>query len=652
MFRLALASREVYPFGGGGLGAYVTATADALAEIAEVTIVTMDAYEARYEQLKAESSPLLPHRNVRFAFVPDLGDGEVGSYFNPAHVWSARVLDKLKELYGQHGPEVVEFPDYLGEGALTVQARQTRDPHLRKSLVCVRLYTSSEMTSVLDGFVPHDTSSRLHFDLERYALAHADRILWPGGDVHGTYTRFYESRLAPATLVRHPVLPMNAVKSEGDSQPGELRLAYVGRLERRKGVQDLIRAVSGLERTDWRLTLVGGDTDTGPLGTSMRKQLELGVAGDARIEFAEARSRAQVLQLLSDHDVLVMPSRWECWPNTVLEALWCDRPVLATPVGGHLELVQSGKSGWLTDEPGPAALARAVDDLLERPEEISQLKKDGLTKRRFAELTNLDEIRNSYSELAAEAVKSSPKRRRLEQPLVSVVVPYFALAGYVEETVRSIFEQTYRDLEVLVVNDGSFAQEDWILGELSARFPLTVLTQQNSGLGAARNFGIGQSRGRYVLPLDADNVATPSFVERCVEALEERPDLMYVNSWVRYIDERSRPHRPPVVGYQPVSNDLSSLDVLNVAGDAAAVIRRRAFDLGFWYSVDATSYEDWLFYRELARAGFYGHSIPERLLLYRVREGSMLRDVAHQHHERLTGELDAHEREREMRWML
>jgi hypothetical protein len=116
------------------------------------------------------------------------------------------------------------------------------------------------------------------------------------------------------------------------------------------------------------------------------------------------------------------------------------------------------------------------------------------------------------------------------------------------------------------------------------------------------------------------------------------------------MNEEGKPFRPPDNGYQSVSNDLRSLDILNVAGAASAVIRRRVFDLGFWYSTDATSYEDWLFYRELARAGLYGHSIPEHLLHYRVRETSMLRDVAHKHHQRLAAELYAHERERQMQW--
>ena len=52
---------------------------------------------------------------------------------------------------------------------------------------------------------------------------------------------------------------------------------------------------------------------------------------------------------------------------------------------------------------------------------------------------------------------------------------------------------------------------------------MIVVTQMNQGLGAARNFGISQSRGRYVFPLDCDNIAEPEFVARCVEVLERRP---------------------------------------------------------------------------------------------------------------------------------
>lgn len=651
MYRIALVSREVYPFPpSAGLGAYVTAAANALAEDAEVTIVTTDLHEERYEELRAAASPLLPRNEVRFAFVRHPRPEESKGYFDLRHLWSARALEKLKELYPDGGPHLVEFPDYLGEGAVTVQARNTLDPALRNTLVCVRLHTTKEMTDVLNGHLPNEPSVRVACDLERYALAHADRILWPGGDVLETYKRFYNGALAPTELVRHPVLPTAQIEKREVEPAPELRLLYVGRLERRKGVQNLLRAVTGLESRDWRLTLVGGDTNTASLGTSMLAQLMLAAADDPRIEFKDPVSRDGVLELLACNDVLLSPSLWECWPTVVLEALSQNRPVLASPVGGHVELVEPGESGWLAADASEDALATSLERLLDRRHEVGALTERRGPRRRFEELTRTDSVRESYAELAAQAARRKRRRRFSSTPLVSVVVPYFMLDEHVEETVESIFAQTYPRLEVVVVNDGSFRDEDRVLDELTLRLPVAVVSQQNSGLGRARNLGISQSRGKYVLPLDPDDAVRPTFVERCVEVLEQRPEVAYVNCWSRYVDKYGHRWGPPSAGFRPFSNEAGVLAVLNVAGAASAVIRRRVFDRGFWYSVDATSHEDWLFYRELAAAGLFGHTIPEQLLVYRVRAASMFRQVAGPHDERLMAESAAHQRERQVQW--
>ena len=95
-------------------------------------------------------------------------------------------------------------------------------------------------------------------------------------------------------------------------------------------------------------------------------------------------------------------------------------------------------------------------------------------------------------------------------------MPYFKLEALVEETLASVQSQTYDAIETLVVNDGSLREEDAAFLERAERLPIQVLTQVNSGLGAARNFGVSQCRGDYVLPLDADDLIDPTFVERCV----------------------------------------------------------------------------------------------------------------------------------------
>jgi glycosyltransferase involved in cell wall biosynthesis len=283
---------------------------------------------------------------------------------------------------------------------------------------------------------------------------------------------------------------------------------------------------------------------------------------------------------------------------------------------------------------------------------VQALVRAGAPQARAEQLSDEGEILDAYQALAQ--VKPH-RRRRLAHPvsappLVSAIVPYYRSSRYVRATVDSLLAQTYPRLECVLVNDGSFEDDDWVLAELSARDPIVVLSQMNSGLGAARNFGISQTHGRYVFPLDADNLAEPEFVARCVAVLEEHPELAYVTSWSRYIEDTGELRPGPDLGYQPLGNWSRLVSEDNVAGDAAALIRRSVFDAGFAYSDELTSYEDWHFYRELARAGQFGAVIPERLLRYRVHEQSMLANIGMMRRERLEGEMKALLRENEVQW--
>ncbi len=653
--RIALVSREVYPFVGGGLGAFVAAAARLLSSVAEVTVVTTASFRPVYEQLRAAEDDRLPPEPVRVAFVPEPTVEEAHAWYDVVQCYGARVLERLRELYPDGGPDVIEFPDYLGEGFVTLQAAQALDPFLKDSCVCVRLHSTQEICVILNAHYRRDFQSQTQFEMERYSLAHADRLIWQGGDVLGTYQRFYGAHaLAPATRIRYPYADA-AVSADADATyraGSPLRLLYAGRLERRKGVQNLIRAVTGSGRDDFRLTVLGGDTPTGPLGVSMRELLRLAIADDERIELREPVDRAAVSDLIRQHDVVVIPSLWECWPYAALEALHVNRPVLATPVGGLVELVAPGASGWLTAGTDAEALEQSLECLLDRRQEAEGLIRDRAPITRARALSDDREIVDGYQQLA----RLKPRRRReamrppLGLPLVSAIVPYYRASRYVLDTVESLLEQTYRRLEIVLVNDGSFEDDDWVVAKLAARAPVVVVTQMNSGLGAARNFGVSQTRGRYVFPLDADNLAHPEFVERCVDVLEHRPEVAYVTSWSRYVDADGTPRSGPRLGYQPLGNHARLVTQDNVAGDAAALIRRRIFDAGFRYSEELTSFEDWHFYQELRRAHHFGAVIPERLLDYRVREDSMQAQIAQPRRARLQGEITALLCENEVQW--
>src|SRR3954453_8929395 len=129
------------------------------------------------------------------------------------HLYATRALARLRELYPDEPPDLVEFGDFLGEGSVTVQAAAGLDPFLRETLVCVRAHTAGEICEVLNGAFPRDFPTRATFALERLALRGADGFLWGGGDILDPYGRFYGAAaastngtrpLAAGRRVRHP----------------------------------------------------------------------------------------------------------------------------------------------------------------------------------------------------------------------------------------------------------------------------------------------------------------------------------------------------------------------------------------------------------------------------------------------------------------
>lgn len=648
--RIVLASRELHPFMGGGIAPIMSALAIELSRAADVTLVTTASHREEHDRLSA-AGPLFGERvEVLFAEEPEpIGYGGYTSYM---HAWSARLFERIAEHFGDRGPDLIEFPDYLGEGFVTVQARRMGEPVLRDTQVIVRTHTSAEMTSVLNASLVDDFGTRAVFEIERYCLREADALAYPGGDVLATYERFYgREALAPAVRLHEAFRVDFEPVAEEPPGPGPLRMLFLGRLERRKGVQDLVRALERSAQHDWELTFLGGDTETAPLGTSMRAQLEMAAAGDPRITFAEPVPRSGVGHVISAHDVVVVPSKWECWPNVVREAYLHNRPVIGTPVGGLTEMVEHGVSGWLAREATPAALLDVLEGLIEDPAPVRAAIDAGAPRAAFDRLVDGDRTREDYLGVIGRPARGDraarPGRGRSD---VSVVVPYFRMHEHVAETVDSILAQTVAPAEVILVVDGSFSHDDEIVERLAERHALRVVAQPNTGLSAARNLGVSVARSRHVLPLDPDNCLEPEFAERCLHMLDRDESLAYVTTWSRYIDEQSRPVPGETLGFQPLGSWSRLVDENNVAGDGTAVLRRRVFDLGYRYHVDLTSYEDWFLYRQLHHAGYTGDVIPRRLFRYRIRTESMLRSTGLAHIGRLFAEMNALLIESEVPW--
>ena len=214
-------------------------------------------------------------------------------------------------------------------------------------------------------------------------------------------------------------------------------------------------------------------------------------------------------------------------------------------------------------------------------------------------------------------------------PLVSVVIPAYNAERFLAKTLQSVLAQTYRHLEVLVVDDGSQDATPAIVTQMAQRDTrLRLLSQPNRGVAAARNMAIGQARGDLIAPIDADDLWLANHLSQLVECLVtsvETTGLAY--SWSIDIDEQEHPlpgfHAAKITG-----SVYSTLLCHNFLGNASCtLIRRSVLERVGTYSEqfqaeNAHGCEDWDLYLRIA-AMYEFAVVPTFSVGYRKVSSSM-----------------------------
>lgn len=123
--------------------------------------------------------------------------------------------------------------------------------------------------------------------------------------------------------------------------------------------------------------------------------------------------------------------------------------------------------------------------------------------------------------------------------IVSVVIPCFNQGVFLDQSLRSISEQTFSSWECIIVNDGSTDETgkvamEWV--QKDSRFKYFSIP--NGGVSNARNFGIGNAHGTYILPLDADDRIGPRYLEKAVALLDNNTEIHVVYSEAEFFGER------------------------------------------------------------------------------------------------------------------
>lgn len=223
------------------------------------------------------------------------------------------------------------------------------------------------------------------------------------------------------------------------------------------------------------------------------------------------------------------------------------------------------------------------------------------------------------------------------KPLISVIVPVYQSAPYIDACVRSVLGQTYSDFELLLVDDGSKDGGREICEYLSTQDRrIRVIKQEHQGVSAARNTGIRAAEGEYLFFLDSDDAIHPELLENLCEASEESRAVVSVCAYYRILsgefdEKRKRLDKKKYRNgtrrtiYLKNQEALKSFIFENGSEPWSVIwgklIRRSAAE-GVWFDEELSNAEDTKYMYELLERGADAAVLRRRGYYYRKRDGS------------------------------
>jgi alpha-1,3-rhamnosyltransferase len=218
------------------------------------------------------------------------------------------------------------------------------------------------------------------------------------------------------------------------------------------------------------------------------------------------------------------------------------------------------------------------------------------------------------------------------QPLVTIFIPSYNHERYIEQTVRSALEQSYPNIELIVIDDGSSDGSPALLERLSREHGFLLRSQPNKGLATTLNLGLSLAKGKYFCPLGSDDLMLPTKTATQVAHLETHPDVAVCGSNVLAIDEHGRPlarhqrqHPARVLDFDDIFSNRHP-----AIAASTAMLRTDVLKSVGGYDVNIRL-EDFALWLKLTRAGHRIGALEDVLLHYRKHPDNNYRNLRMMH---------------------
>jgi hypothetical protein len=293
--------------------------------------------------------------------------------------------------------------------------------------------------------------------------------------------------------------------------------------------------------------------------------------------------------------------------------------VVASRFGGMSEMIEDGTSGFLVDPNDLEGMASTIEQTLDSPDRRVAIRRQA--KARAAQMCDYETTTRAI--IASYRPPDKPRRFTPVSvpPRVSVIIPFYNQEAYLQEALASVQASDYPDVEIIVVNDGSTNPQARALFDSLDGSRVVKIDKRNGGLASARNAGLARATGKFILPLDADDLIESHYISAAVDALVNNPELAYVTCYARHFGDLDN-------HYVPLGLVRELMVLVNPAGKCCSLFRKSVLEELGGYDEAMISFEDWNVLCRIAATPWDGDVLPEAYFRYRRHGDSMVHQTA------------------------
>lgn len=625
---------EFPPYYGGGLSTYMDQTVRMLVKHNVSTSVIVSDSSVEFGTWKEET-----HHGANIIRVNPY-ENDVFKYMGHWSAFSYAFSDVVKKYIQKYGmPDWIETCDGFGIGYFTLQRKLTLEKYFKDLKIITTAHTPVSLIEEWNLEKKYVLPRYFYSEMEKFSLKAADCTISPSKFLIQELQENFDCK--DVDFNHLPYGFENYRTQKQGNYTGEKEAGYMvaSRVAFWKGIPHV---VAGFD-TYWKngggsvLKVFGSDTTSEIFGGSLTEHLKKKYSKHVECGKLQFLGLASPEDLIKQRETLygqIHPSIKENFPFTVIENMSNGGLTLGSKSGGQAEMIEHGKSGFLFDTNKPESISESIflADKLTPAERVSFSKEAKIRIETICDYKTIFERKMELVEKMQPAKTHFPFIRGKQlifekdlpsQPLLSVVVPHFNLGGYLQETIESALRSTYKNLEVIVVDDGSTDPASiTLLSKLEAIYQrVKVVRQENSGVAEARNNGVKNANGSLIALLDADDLIDETYYEKTVAILCKYKNVGFAGSWNDDFNEEGR------IRYWTTVNPEPPLQFLfNMTNCQGIVIRKEAFLAYGQHDKDLRMFlDDWESTVNMLAHGVRGVMLPHGLFKYRIRSGSVFR---------------------------